>query len=1088
MAETQIAPPPLPPPPAVPLPGGGVPPPAAPAAPARHKTISWEAVVAAPPPAVAIDREATVAAAPSPEPSPPAPPNGPITDPPALDLALDFGLPVPPAPRAAAPEPTVVVGSDALDLDVSGGPASTNPSPAPAAEGLEADLDVAVAPSAPASEAGGDDLELLDFIDQAAETSAAAGAAKRWRVRGRSRTATGPYDEDTIVRMLQEGKLLGNEEVSADGERWSVISTVPLFSSAMEQILASPAGALRLPEEEAAPAEEALPADRKVEEAETLRRLQEVYGGRMAALALVESPDRLAQFKKRLPWIAGLGAAALVLAAGLALGFTAYGFFGVYVWLGPPRVPKGGEAEKLLAAARRDLAADTLTGYRRALDQARQAAALAPKAIEPPAVEAQAVFYLQRRFAETAEGASAIRNALARAARIGRGASDIVKAEAGLDALLGNATAGRRALEQILQKQPNDTEALYLLAESWSKREPARAEGYLRQILKRDPKSAKALHALGDLALRRGDEAGALADYRKAVTVEPAHVDSALDADLVQSRLEGSVEGVAADLAALARKPAELTRGEQAEVQVLLGEAAAARHQPEAAAAAFEAALHDDPESNSAKAAFGLFLLADHQLDRALPLVRGAYEAHPRDADLADALGRIDLGLGRYLDAEKVVAQGLAAAPRDPRLMALRALVEEGEGKNEDAERDLLGALKADSSYEEAHVLLGRLLLERGDLARAKVEFEQAVAHAPKSSSAHAGLAEYLLAAGEAAGAEREVGVALQIDPRNPDAHFVLGRTLLAKGDTAGAEKELRGAVSLDPRIHGLKLELGTLLWKTGKLAEAERVLEEAAENAKDVQALTRLGAVQLALGKVDAAIASLGAALAQTSKLPEAHRYLALALLKKGAAARALQEARTAVAAAPADADDRYAEGLACEAGGIYEDARRAFAKAVELRPDFVDAWQELGASQAQLGATTEAIASFVKAMSLDPTRARLGIPVGDLLVKQKRFAEAVSAYKDAIAKDPALVQANYLIGRALDEMGKGREAARYYEKAIAADPKSPLPHRYLGYYYKAAGQAHLAIEQFRRYLDLAPGADDRDMIREEIGFLQQG
>ncbi|MCX7959750.1 MAG: hypothetical protein N3B13_11960, partial [Deltaproteobacteria bacterium] len=61
--------------------------------------------------------------------------------------------------------------------------------------------------------------------------------SKKFKVKRKSGKIFGPFDEETIVRMLVENKLLGNEEVSEDGINWQAISKIPEFQKAIQSML-----------------------------------------------------------------------------------------------------------------------------------------------------------------------------------------------------------------------------------------------------------------------------------------------------------------------------------------------------------------------------------------------------------------------------------------------------------------------------------------------------------------------------------------------------------------------------------------------------------------------------------------------------------------------------------------------------------------------------------------------------------------------------------------------------------------------------------------------------------------------------------
>ena len=79
-----------------------------------------------------------------------------------------------------------------------------------------------------------------------------------------------------------------------------------------------------------------------------------------------------------------------------------------------------------------------------------------------------------------------------------------------------------------------------------------------------------------------------------------------------------------------------------------------------------------------------------------------------------------------------------------------------------EAERRMSLALEADPNSAEAHDTLGGIYLERGDLQRARLQFEKAVQLQPQSGPAHYHLGLVLQQQGKTAEAEREFRAAQQ--------------------------------------------------------------------------------------------------------------------------------------------------------------------------------------------------------------------------------------------------------------------------------------------------------------------------------------
>ncbi len=215
-------------------------------------------------------------------------------------------------------------------------------------------------------------------------------------------------------------------------------------------------------------------------------------------------------------------------------------------------------------------------------------------------------------------------------------------------------------------------------------------------------------------------------------------------------------------------------------------------------------------------------------------------------------------------------------------------------------------------------------------------------------------------------------------------------------------------------------------------------------------------------------------------------HAELALTFLKKAENSRALLEAKTAVEIDPKNPEAWRAEGRVEIALNSSKDALECFDKSLALQPGSAESQQLRGQTLAAMSRLSLAIDAYQKALQLDPSRTPVLLEIGQLQVRQKAYSEAVKSYQKALDAKPPLAEAYYLIARALDEEGKAKDAAKYYELATKADSNNPLPYKYLGYYYKGAGQAAKAKAAFQAYLKKKPDADDKDVVAEEIGFLK--
>jgi tetratricopeptide (TPR) repeat protein len=66
--------------------------------------------------------------------------------------------------------------------------------------------------------------------------------------------------------------------------------------------------------------------------------------------------------------------------------------------------------------------------------------------------------------------------------------------------------------------------------------------------------------------------------------------------------------------------------------------------------------------------------------------------------------------------------------------------------------------------------------------------------------------------------------------------------------------------------------------------------------------------------------------------------------------------------------------------------------------------------------------------------------------------------------------------------------EAGESFRKAVQLDPKLSGPHRELGIYLHNQGDYKGSCRELKRYVELAPEADDADEMRDHIAELKRG
>ncbi|MEH2212596.1 CHAT domain-containing protein [Nostoc sp.] len=152
-------------------------------------------------------------------------------------------------------------------------------------------------------------------------------------------------------------------------------------------------------------------------------------------------------------------------------------------------------------------------------------------------------------------------------------------------------------------------------------------------------------------------------------------------------------------------------------------------------------------------------------------------------------------------------------------------------------------------------------------------------------------------------------------------------------------------------------------------------------------------------------------------------------------------------------EAEALFNQGTVLYGFRLYEQAIAFFDNAIEIKPDFYDAWQNRGVALRQLGryeeANTsfktalnklerfeEAIASIGSALKIKPDDYEAWYNQGFILSNLERFEEAITSYDKALKIKPDLYQAWYNRGNALSNLEQFEEAIASYDEALKIKP----------------------------------------------------
>ena len=619
----------------------------------------------------------------------------------------------------------------------------------------------------------------------------------------------------------------------------------------------------------------------------------------------------------------------------------------------------------------------------------------------------------------------------------------------------GSARPTLRELEAAAERDPQNPSLHVALGLAYLERnESPRALLAFQKAVRADPRSAEAHNWLGVALAAKSDLPGAIAAFRQAVALDPRYGRAYSNLGSALAKSGDYSEAVLVLEKALGLEPNSLG------AHFNLGMALREKGDLEAALVHLGQVVGGDPTNASVRYELGQTLRQSGDLPGAVSALEKSIEINP---ELREGY----YALGMALRQQGALARKPPRKPSPADATYQRAHETAGRGAWADAREQLAEALRLDEGHGEAHSLMGYILGQQGELARALTHLERATALRPESAEAHYSVGVALWYSGSRDRALLELRRSVELDPAAGGSYSFLGTALRETGDLPGARANLQRAIALLPPTAAVYVDLGITYLRAGELDKALGQLEAGlnlptptvptpdwgsataalrqamAKSPGRAEAHDLLG---LALGRQGADTATVAAEFREAVRLrPDfapAHNHLGLVLVQSGDDQGGIAAFREAVRIAP-DYADAHANLGAVLIPTDAEEAIQELEKAVELAPTLVKARFNLAAAYGAgpVAGRAREIEQLLKVVELAPTFARARLALGKALLREGRVTEAVDQLREAVRLEPQRGDALYQLGLALARAGRQEEAAPILQKGrelVAADERT--------------------------------------------------
>ncbi len=623
----------------------------------------------------------------------------------------------------------------------------------------------------------------------------------------------------------------------------------------------------------------------------------------------------------------------------------------------------------------------------------------------------------------------------------------------------------------------------------------------LKNVLQKDPKNAEARYLLGLSLLKNGDAGAAEIELNKAL--ELGSRSDELQVALARARLDkGEAEKVISGFGSLTLASPKM----QAELRAIVGMAQLGRNRFDDARKAFTEALALD--STDATANLGMARIAASQNDftQAMSRVDAVLGASPSNLEalmlkgnLLEAQGQSEPAEKAYRDALQVAPHQVAPrlslisllitnqlfdkaatevdalqkiAPRDPRSFYAKALLFVGQRKFPAAKEAILQVLKVAPNHVPSLMLAGMAAMETGAYGEAESYLRKAAYEAPDAIGPKRLLASTYLRMGKTDLALSEVKELLSKAGQDPNVVALAGEAYLANGDVANALRYYDQANSLAPGNAAVQTRLAEIRFAAGDRDRAIKELEAVSAGHPDrFQADLALVTTYLGRRQPDKALEALKVLEKKQPENPLTYNLRGLALIMKGDVPGARSSFERALQLQPS-----YMPAVINMANLDLRDkntdaAKKRYEAVLKKEPYNEQAIFRLAVLLRITGATQGEIEQLLKkAVVGNPNSPRARVVLINFYLANRDFKGALAAAQDAHAALPNAPSVMEALGVAQLAAGETQAAISTFTQLSGLLPKSPQPLVRQAQAYMAAKRPDDAIRALRGALAVQP------------------
>lgn len=415
-----------------------------------------------------------------------------------------------------------------------------------------------------------------------------------------------------------------------------------------------------------------------------------------------------------------------------------------------------------------------------------------------------------------------------------------------------------------------------------------------------------------------------------------------------------------------------------------------------------------------------------------------------------------------------------------------------------EAKERLQTAVDLDPNYYKAYTNLGIVYAKLGQYDQAIASYNKALKSLPEDAASHNNLASAYRETGHWQLSQTHYQRAIKADPYHLDAHIGLGNVYMEMSSAFDDARSLFDhALTFSPDNPQLYNNIGIAYAREKKFERAKEYFAKAlAHGPATAEVLCNLANVHRDTGRHGDAVDYYEKALASDSTFVKAAYNAGRMLLSQDEPAAAEKWLRQAIEIQPDHSEAQRQLDQALRHQGRGSQATDRWITRLNENPRDIEAHLHLGNLYFEQQDYDRAATHYVAIVDIDPAVAVAHFNLGVIAIRRDDLAPAHTNLRRTLELQPQyanaraeFVTATNRLAVGLLQAGQVPRAFQYCQAGLETVNDSAVLHNTMGAIYGQQGKLTLAIESFRRAVELDPEFDDakRNLVAAERMLQEQ-